>query len=176
MSPLTSTIVYASISGRLVQQVFDVESGVGETGRDLTDHVRHVRIGNRDSMTAVARQPALGEIHREANVAVFEVVLKVLGDHDRAIGFCLGRRCAEVRQRYGLGVSYQFAGREVRDVGVQLAAESSAAIAASSSTTCRHARRLISVAPSFSSARRSLLTMPRVASISGTWQLIASAC
>ena len=56
----TSTSVYAISPLRLVQHVVDVEAGLRHRGRDLAQHVRHVRVGDRDAvrrLRAPSRRP-----------------------------------------------------------------------------------------------------------------------
>ena len=81
-------------------------------GQDLRDHVRHVRVRDREAMRARALQHGLGEVHRARHVAVLEELAHVVRDHHGAVLLGLDRGCPEVRQGRSLSD-----GRAMRAVG-----------------------------------------------------------
>ncbi len=106
----------SQVTDRFIQQILDIEPRFGQTGRDLADHVRDIRIGNRNSPGIQSWHSRLGKIDRISDIAILQVILDVLCHHDRAVLLRLGRRSAQVRQGNDFRVRDQFGRRKIADV------------------------------------------------------------
>ena len=92
-------------AARLVEQVRDVQLRGGEAGGDLSDHVRHVAVGDREPRgVGYARQHRFRVVDAVPDIAVLEEIAQLFGHHDGAVLLGLAGGGAQVRQRDHLRV------------------------------------------------------------------------
>ena len=121
-APSVSMSVYAYSPRDLLSSSAMFSEAPASSGGDLAHHVRHVAVGDADARgLGRARQHHFGEVHAVLDVAVLEVVLDGVGDHDGAVVLGLVGGGAEMRQGHDLRVILGGIGREVADVALQAA-------------------------------------------------------
>ncbi len=96
---------------------------VGQRGRDLADHVRHVLVDDAQArdLPGASGSTASGKLHRVANVAGFQELTQLVSDHHRAVVFSFVGRGAQVRGRDDLRSALERIRGKVADVGMQRA-------------------------------------------------------
>src|SRR3989304_4545023 len=144
----------------------DVEPGLRHRGRNLAQHVRHVRVGDADAERRFALNRDVGEVDRVPDITVLEIIAQLVNHHDRAIVLRLARRCAQMRQCDHGRIPGELPRREIAHVILERFPDNPSSTAPLSTMPSRE--KLSRTAPCFMSLMRSCEMRLRVDSASGT--------